>query len=498
MEQYDLALLNGRVMDPETGCDQVCNVGITDGKIVAIEATEPLVGKEVIDATGLVVASGFIDLHMHGQCTPSMRVQAFDGVTTALELEAGNLPVGLAYDVAAREGRPLNYGFSASWALARMSLLNSVKLDGTFHPLLANISTPHWSVLVPLEQSQQIVALVEQELQEGALGIGILLGYGPQANHDEYYALAHLAARYDVPTFTHVRCGNVLEPGGAYEGIAEVVAAALATGAHMHVCHVNSTSLRHMDHVLEVIRRAQQLGLKITAEMYPYGAGCTVIGAAFAAPELLPQLGIEATAIFDVTTGRWVSNAQDLAQIRDQHPSDLGVFHFLDEEKPEDRILLEHALTFRNMAIATDTLPFMVEGKILEGDIWPVPENAQAHPRASGSYARVLGRYVRELRVLPLMEALRRVSLVPAQILEAAAPQMKQKGRVQVGADADLVVFDPETVIDRATYEHPSLTSLGMHHVLVNGQFVIKEQALVREALPGKPVRGPKRLIQRA
>src|SRR5205823_6118529 len=143
----------------------------------AIE-TAHLSGKEVIDVTGLVIAPGFIDLHMHGQCIPSMRVQAFDGVTTALELEAGNLPVGLAYDVADREGRPLNYGFSASWALARMSLLDGVKLDGSFFPLLANISSSHWSRLVSSAQSQQIVALIEKELQDGALGIGILLGWG--------------------------------------------------------------------------------------------------------------------------------------------------------------------------------------------------------------------------------------------------------------------------------------------------------------------------------
>lgn len=361
---------------------------------------------------------------------------------------------------------------------------------------LANIGGPHWNKLATPEQSQQILALVEQGVQAGAIGIGILLGYGPQTNREEYYALAQLAARYHVPTFTHVRWGNFREPGSSYEGIAEVVAAAGATGAHMHVCHVNSTSLRNMDQVLDVIRHAQRQRLKITTEMYPYGAGCTVLGTHFAAPETLLQLGIEATNIFHVSTGRWIGSADELAQVRAQHPADLGIFHFLDENKPEERVLLEHALAFPNTAIATDALPFSVDGTTLEGDVWPLPENALGHPRASGTYARVLGKYVRGQGILSLMEALRRASLVPAQILEEAVPQMKYKGRLQVGADADIIVFDPETIVDRATYEQPCLTSVGMHYVLVNGHFVIKQQALVREALPGKPVRGPKRPSQ--
>lgn len=151
---------------------------------------------------------------------------------------------------------------------------------------------------------------------------------------------------------------------------------------------------------------------------------------------------------------------------------------------------------FPNTAIATDAVPFSVDGAPLEGNIWPLPANALGHPRASGTYARVLGKYVREQGIISLVEALRRASLVPAQILEEAAPQMKYKGRLQVGADADIIVFDPATIMDRATYEQPCLTSVGMHYVLVNGQFVIQQQALVRAALPGKPVRGPKRLPQ--
>jgi cytosine/adenosine deaminase-related metal-dependent hydrolase len=489
---FDLVILNGRVIDPETQLDALRNVGIKQGKITAV-SPEPLHGREVIDASGLVVAPGFIDLHSHGQMIPSMRMQAFDGVTTALEMEAGSLPIDLAYDVAEGEGRPLNYGFSASWALARMSLLENLQLDGKTLAMLATLGTSRWGRLVPPEQSQQIVALVEQGLKQGALGIGILPGYAPKANHDEYYLLAKLAAQYRIPTFTHSRCANFQEPCGSYEGVAEVIAAAAATGAHMHLCHVNSTSLRHMDQVLDAIHHAQEQGLKITTEMYPYGAGSTVIGAAFAAPEVLPLLGIEATDIYNVSTEHWISSAEELARMQQQHPSDLALFYFLNENQQEDRALLEHALAFPNVAIASDAIPFTVNGRPLEGVEWPLPANALAHPRGSGTYGRILGSYVRERQVITLSEALRRASLVPAQILEEAAPQMKSKGRLQVGADADIVIFDAQTVTDRATYVNPRLTSVGMHHVLVNGQYVIKEQTLVREALPGKPVRGPLR-----
>jgi hypothetical protein len=159
------------------------------------------------------VATGFIDVHSHGQTTPSMRMQAFDGITTALELEAGSLPISLAYEVAAREGRPLNYGFSASWALARMSLLEQIQLDGKTLPLWEHLDTPQWGQVVQPEQFQYIVTLVEQGLKEGAIGIGILLGYAPQANAQEYYLLAQLAAQYRVPTFTHMRWNNVRDPG---------------------------------------------------------------------------------------------------------------------------------------------------------------------------------------------------------------------------------------------------------------------------------------------
>ena len=122
---YDLVIARGRVIDPESGLDAIRDIGVSGGRIVAISKT-PLQGTRTLDAVGQVVAPGFIDLHSHAMTTPSMRMQAFDGVTTALELELGNLPIGKAYERAAQQGYPINYGFSASWALARMKAFDGV------------------------------------------------------------------------------------------------------------------------------------------------------------------------------------------------------------------------------------------------------------------------------------------------------------------------------------------------------------------------------------
>ena len=121
---------------------------------------------------------------------------------------------------------------------------------------------------------------------------------------------------------------------------------------------------------------------------------------------------------------------------------------------------------------------------------WPIAADVLTHPRTAGTFSRVLRWYVRELRVLDLAEAIRRCTLVPAEILRGIAPGMARKGRIQVGADADLVAFDPETVSDRATYDSPTRTSQGMRHVLVAGTLVVIDGVLDTHARPGLPVRG--------
>jgi hypothetical protein len=485
---FDCVVANGRVIDPESKLDAVRHVGIRAGKIAAV-SEQPLRGNESIDATGLVVAPGFIDLHSHAQTLAGMRMQAFDGVTTALELEAGAWPVGPTYEAAAKQGRPLNYGFSSSWGIARMAVVAGVKTGGTLATVPRGLAVPGWGRRVEAQDSEKVLRSIEEGLRQGGLGIGVLLGYGPESNTDEYLAVARLAARFDVPVFTHVR---YLEPYGPKNSLAaheELIAVAAVTGAHMHVCHLNSTASRRIPEMLEIVEKARSLGMRVTFEAYPYGGGSTSISAPFLAPENLPNMGIKSSDIVYLKTGERPATNERLARLRRDDPNATVVIHFLDESRPEDRKLIDRAVLHPDAAVASDAIAWQLGGNTITDDVWPLPEGAVAHPRAAGCFTRILGRYVREEKKLTLPEAIRKCSLLPARILEASVPQMKNKGRIRIGADADLIVFDPATVTDRATYEKPNQTALGMRHVLVNGRFVIKDGELRKDAFPGKAIR---------
>jgi N-acyl-D-glutamate deacylase len=177
----DLVFSNGRTIDPETSLDAIRNVGIRGGKIVAI-SDAPLKGRQIVDASGLIVAPGFIDWHAHGQNTLADRVQAFDGVTTTLELEAGMLPISRWYDLQAKSGRVLNYGAASSWGIARMVVLEGIPLPAEPRALalFANFGLKKWpnDIATPA-QVVSIVNMTEQGLKEGGLGIGLVPGYAP-------------------------------------------------------------------------------------------------------------------------------------------------------------------------------------------------------------------------------------------------------------------------------------------------------------------------------
>jgi N-acyl-D-aspartate/D-glutamate deacylase len=490
---HDLVLSGGRVIDPESGLDGIRNVAIDGDRIAAVSAQLPPATR-VVDVSGYVIAPGFIDLHSHAQTPTSMRLQACDGVTTALELEAGALSLERAYREAAQYGRPINYGFSASWRAARMNVLEGFETEAAAGDIMAHMGSAGWARPGSPDDTRRVLDLLERDLELGALGIGVLVGYAPETTHREYLEVARLAAGFGVPTYTHARHKNNVEPGTALQGIQEVVAAGLDSGAHMHLCHINSTSLRQIDLVTDLIGKAREHGVRVTTEAYPYGASMTAISAAFLHPDNLPRLGITPSHITYTPTGERPATAQRLMELRDADPGAMALIRYLDESHQDERDLLHRALLFDDTMIASDAIPLQgAGGSALSGTEWPPPAGAVTHPRSTGSFARTLRVLVRDNRFLSLPEAIRRCALLPAQVLENTTSAARRKGRVQPGADADLVVFDPLTVSDQSTYEDPARPSTGFRQVLVNGTFVVRDGELDATALPGRALRGDRR-----
>jgi N-acyl-D-aspartate/D-glutamate deacylase len=460
---YDLVIQNGRVLDPESGLDAVRSLGIRNGKIAAV-SRGALQGGTVIDARGLVVAPGFIDLHVHGQNDENYRLYAMDGVTTALELEvgAGNIPAFYA----AHDGKSLiNYGASASHIRARMAVMQD---GGTERGSLLPLDSAGHNAASD-DQIAEMRRQIERGLAAGALGVGMGLEYTPAATRYEVLEAFRAAARYRAPVFVHTRATGIAEPGSSIESYLEVIGASAITGAPVHIVHVNSTSLAATPRTLALIQEARDHGLDVTAEAYPYSAGMTEL-----ASSLLDRFANGPDSMFAklmlVSTGERLTRATFTAN---RTPGALVIL-FLNT--PEMEAL---AVTSPLTAIASDG--FIANGK--------------GHPRTAGTSGRVLGHYVRETGKLRLVEAIGKLALMPAQRLEQVAPMFRNKGRIKVGADADITVFDPRTVADRATYQQPALPSVGFRHVLVNGVPVVVDGVIKDGTYPGRAARGPIRVV---
>jgi len=485
MTEHAMVIRGGRVIDPAQGLDAVSDVGIQDGRVTAVGSG--LRGRVVLDASGCVVAPGFVDLHSHAQSVGGHRLQAFDGVTTTLELEAGAVPVAAAYAQATVEGRPLNYGYSVSWAAARIEVLTGHRGDGKATTMLSRFADPGWQREASAVEEDRILGLLEDELAAGGLGIGVLIGYAPGTSPAEYLRVARLAATTGVPTYTHVRDLVDFAPNARMDGAEELVRAASETGAHMHYCHVNSTSLRHVDRVLGLVDRVRRAGSVVTTEAYPYGAGSTAIGAAFLSPERLPERGLRPTDLVYAPRNERVRDVEHLRHLRAIDPGGLCIVHFLDEKNPADAAVMRASLIHEDTMVASDAMPLTWMGPAADRT-WPLPPAALTHPRTAGTFARSYRRLVVEGGA-SVAEFIRRASVLPAALLGAAAGGTVRKGTLAVGADADVVVFDPATFVDRATYEASTQPSAGVRHLVVAGEPLIQGGTLVLGARPGRPVR---------
>jgi dihydroorotase len=456
MAVYDIVLANGRIMDPESGMDRVANAGITDGTVVAITG-ESLEGTDSIDATALVVAPGAIDMHSHGQDDENYRVQARDGVTTALELELGVSNVNQWY--AERDGKALiNFGASVGHVPVRMEVMND---PGYMTPVADGAYKEASETEV-----EEMKSLLHQGLRSGALAMGFVLAATPSATRWEALEMFRVAAHYGASCHAHMRGMGHKEPLNSIEGLSELIAASVTSGAPLHVDHINSSGQHAVTNLLQMIEEARSNGLEVTTECYPYTAGMAPIESAILGEGWRDKFGLDYANLEWAETGERLTSST-FAEYRET--GGMVIVHSMRQD------LVDAAVASPLTAIASDG--YLRDGK--------------GHPRTAGCYTRILGHYVRELRTFSLMDAIRKIALMPAQRLESIAPGFKKKGRIKVGADADLMLFDPNGVIDHATYREPTLPPEGMSHVLVNGVPVVRNGAVQEGISPGMGIRAP-------
>ena len=481
-KNYDIVIMGGRVIDPETQFDDIANVGVLDGRISAI-SKEPLQGKEIVDAAGKVVAPGFIDTHFHWQAPMGYRLGLRDGLTSSMDLELGCAGSYLDDWYKSREGvTQVNYGCAVSHEFARATVIDGSVGDYLRTGPIAMLETRKkngWSVTRPsLEQTNAILEEIDRGLQAGAPGIGSTLGYMRDGvSSREIYELQRVGARYGRLTAAHTRYTlgtDTTENNGAQE----LIANAVALNAPAIVLHFNNPGWR-LTH--EMITELQDRGHNIWGEIYPYEAGSTTLNASFLAPESwIGDLGKRyEDTVQDPVTGEFYTLESFKAAVASD-PTKLVIVYKMPPEEAAKW------LTLKGVTMASDAAA--AEPYLAPWD-FPLDKLGNAHPRTAGARGISI-RYGREHNI-PMMQLISILSYNAAKHLgDAGLKFMQERGRVQVGMAADIVVFDPERFTDNATYENGVLPSTGIEIVIVNGQIALRDDKVL-PVFAGQPIRYP-------
>jgi hypothetical protein len=491
-DHFDLVINNGRVMDPQTGFDGVRNVGVKDGKIVAI-TDKAIQGTETFDATGHVVAPGFIDGHCHAANDAfGVKCGIRDGKTTHLDLELGAWPVDGWYD--RLEGRSqANYGTTVGHLAIRDDVFSNVHYN-TGNAFLENWkSKDQWSVHeASPEEMDKILEKVEQGLKQGALGVGSPVGYATTGlSAYELNQVWRLAGEHGLFATVHGRFSSFALPTEGILGTLEAIASASMHGAGILVHHWHAQVLSGVEDVAKMADQAREKGVKILLEVYPYIYGSSILAADYLRPE---------------NYGRQMGHSYgDITLVQTMTPLTQETYEQGLKEAPNATIYFEHcteqdmvkALAWPTACLGSDGMPYIDDKASRDSEgATTVPydfpdDKALGHPRGAGTYAKAF-RYTREQKIMPLMTAVAKSSYLLAKFMEeCGVPQMAFKGRVQVGADADITIFNPDTITDNSTPLHGALPASGIPFVIVNGVPVVKNSEIVEGVYPGKPIRLP-------
>ncbi|WP_224490152.1 amidohydrolase family protein [Robertkochia flava] len=491
-QEYDIAILNGRVMDPETMLDKILNVGLKDGKIAVI-TEEVITGKETINAEGLVVSPGFIDIHCHISDFPfGQKLSLRDGVTTPLDMEAGAYPVDAWYAKLDSKSQT-NYGAAVSTASVREILANpdyntstaSILLDAFDPHNKSGFNMSLTEFLPTPEQIDEMERMLENGIRQGALGLGAVPGYMTKGTTSrETIMWQKLMGKYGLSTVLHGRFSSQMPPATGILGTQEMVSSVAAYGGGLYVSHIHQQALSYTPTAIELLDAASKKGLNTVAAIYPYWQGATVAGADYLAPDNYQRnMGRSYEDIIEVATMKPLTKERYEELLKTQ-PGASVIFGGVEE-----KIMLEALADPRTM-IESDAAPLSISETGELALDWSTPyEATQGHPRGAGSHAKAL-RLVREKKLMPLILAISKMSYMQAKFLqENGVEQMAAKGRIQEGKDADITIFNPETVMDNATMEKGGLPSTGIPYVIVNGTIIVKDDKVLEGVYPGKPIR---------
>jgi len=497
-EDYDLVIINGRVMDPESKLDAVRNVGVKDGKI-AIVTKKSIKGKDTINAKGHVVAPGFIDGHVHTTDIPlGQKAMLRDGVTTAMELEGGALPIDRWYKKL--EGKSqLNYGASVSASAARTATFDPDYLKHTtsadvIHDMMGcpdvDVTLDTYTKVPDADQIKNILTLVEEGLQQGGLGVGITPGYivGGYTSQ-EMIGVQKLVGKYGAFSHVHGRFSSQLPPTTGILAFQEAIASAGEYGGGLILAHFTAQALNLTSVAIQYIDDLKGSGVPVILEIYPYNFGAS--GSGVSADYLKPDnyqknMGRTYSDIILNSTGEKLTKKK-YEELVKSAPFTPVMFY----NATEDDML--KGLAHPTVLVGSDAMYFSDKNGKFMAD-WDTPwESLTGHPRATGTHAKVL-RLSREKNLMPLMTAISKMSYQYADFLaKHGVKQMEKKGRIQVGADADITIFDPNTVRDNSSLEKGknALPSTGIPYVVVNGTIVVKDSKVLKGVFPGKPIRRP-------